>query len=174
MAEKEHQTEAEGYVAGIHGELESAAERLKRSQEPCYMSSRRNSQEDNTLRELLLSVRNDAKLAEFVKKASCPVLYDPNPDNEKEPFLVWGVSDEKIIFRYAESTYALGIGIISGGAKTTFELVNDKFYAKPKDREVHIELPDLFPDLTASKLEESIKKRIREDIQRKIEHEKRY
>ncbi len=126
-----------------------------------YKFSERNSREANELREFLLEIHEDSDLAKFVRnRRSFSYLYDPNPDEETAWYLDWGASKDKVHFAYRQPVWGWG----HGGDCVDFELYNGRFYANGT------ELVDLFPGLTASKLEERIKESILDDKQFKAEN----
>ncbi|MBI4918460.1 hypothetical protein HY837_00910 [archaeon] len=126
-----------------------------------YVISENNSREANELREFLLEVHEDSELASFVGSRRCfSYLYDPEPDEETAWYLDWGSSKNTVGFAYRQPVWGMG----RGGNCVPFELYNERFYANGK------ELVDLFPELTASKLEERIKESIIEDKKFKAEN----
>lgn len=100
------------------------------------------------LRKLLLQVHEDYKIAEFLRdRKYYQPLYDPEPDNEFGPYLDWAVSENNehnVDFKYVRPmkyTELRGVFIKDE---------HDKFNTGME------ELPDLFPFLTADRLEECI------------------
>ncbi|MBT6519426.1 hypothetical protein HOK51_06245 [Candidatus Woesearchaeota archaeon] len=138
----------EEIMDGIHSILENY-EQLKNQNNPNeYSISDSNSPEDNALRELLLDVHNDDKLAKFLKRRRViGILYDPNPESDSNYYLGWESSKGKIKFTYAQPMYGIG----RGGRSFPFKLFEGRFYADK------IELIHQFPALTVEKLEDCIK-----------------
>ncbi len=128
-----------------------------------YKISQRNSEQANKLREFLLELHGDSRLAEFVAdRRSFSYLYDPNPDEETAWYLDWGASKkkDKVYFAYRQPVWGMG----RGGDSVSFELYDGRFYANGT------ELVDLFPKLTVSKLEERIRESIMGDKKFKAEN----
>lgn len=120
-----------------------------------YRISGRNSPQDNSLRTLLYELHTDSKLAEFLKESRVmgENLYDPDPDNECAHYLSWNYSKGTVQFAYQQPVWGMG----RGGNRTPFEEFEGRFYANGT------EIIELFPDLTASTLEEGVTKAIRYD-----------
>ena len=122
----------------------------------------------SSLRDLLLRIHNDAKLAEFlesvwnystVKHERYDVLYEQNPTNIEGWYLGWQPRAGKVGFDYAgvslhSSSFAYDIRSIPFVLKTDRVVIEDSDKVRGKD------IADLFPDLTAETLENGIMRAI--------------
>ncbi len=131
----------------IYASMENPEELEK---EP-YKLSQRNSPEYRELRKFLLDLHNDEKIAEYISSKNILGslgVYDPDPNEETSWYLGINSKSKKTDFIYQHSAWGIG----RGGESVPFELIEGRFYANGT------ELVDIFPELTADKLEHFMKK----------------
>lgn len=153
-------TDPEQRIERLYAVLDEAPKRVS-AEDARYKISQRESMQDNELRGFLLQIHEDPRIADFVKtRRLCGAIYDSAPDNDSSWTLDWEAKNNEVDFVYLRSVWGMG----KGGDRIPFDLVGGRFYAVGK------ELLDLFPKLTAPKLEDCVKQAFREEKKFRLEH----
>lgn len=149
----------ENRMKRIHRTIEEGQQPIV---EPRFKLSLRNTPLDEELRTMLLRIHEDGEISRIVAADThnvlghFVVLYDPNPEDDKNRYLGWGVHSGQV--RYAVLRDG---GLSCFGEQIPFQKYEGRFYA---ERE---ELLEHFPELTPNRLEDCTQKALSRYLQEK-------